>query len=169
MKSRILIAVSFGSALFVLGFIPHAFASASNIYIAQTAAGSADGTDCADAYAYTFFNTASNWGSGSSQIGPGTTVHLCGTITVPLNNSGLIVHGAARASVRSRSSSSPMPFCNLLPSMAALTVQWAGHSAQAEASRSTVTTISSWTAGRTGLSRTRPTEPVGKSPVQLGR
>jgi len=72
--------------------------SAANMYIAQSAVGAADGADCNDAYAYTFFNTASNWGSGSAQIGPGTTVHLCGTITVPLNNSGLIVQGSGTSS-----------------------------------------------------------------------
>src|SRR5271157_1591702 len=56
-------------------------ASAGNIYVAQSASGSANGSTCANAYAYTFFNNGGNWGSGSSQIGPGTTVHLCGTIT----------------------------------------------------------------------------------------
>src|SRR5208337_479058 len=55
--------------------------SAKDIYIAQTAQGSANGTSAANAYAVTWFNTAGNWGSGSSQINPGDTVHLCGTIT----------------------------------------------------------------------------------------
>ncbi|MGB9488470.1 MAG: choice-of-anchor Q domain-containing protein [Terriglobia bacterium] len=82
----------------VLGYAMPAAGSAANIYIAQSAVGAADGADCNDAYAYTFFNTASNWGSGSTQIGPGTTVHLCGTITVPLNNSGLIVQGSGTSS-----------------------------------------------------------------------
>jgi len=52
---------------------------ANDIYIAQTAQGNGTGTDCADAYSSTFFNTSGNWGSGASQIGPGTTVHICGT------------------------------------------------------------------------------------------
>ncbi|MHB8639935.1 MAG: hypothetical protein ACYDBL_09050 [Candidatus Acidiferrales bacterium] len=59
-------------------------ASAINIYIAQNTAGSANGADCADAYAVMFFNTPGNWGMGATQIGPGTTVHLCGTIASPL-------------------------------------------------------------------------------------
>ena len=59
-------------------------ASATNVYVAQHSSGAANGADCADAYAVTFFNTSSNWGSGSTQIGPGTTVHLCGTITSEL-------------------------------------------------------------------------------------
>ena len=56
-------------------------ASAGNIYIAQSASGSGNGSSCANAHAYTFFNNSGNWGSGSSQIGPGTTVHLCGIWT----------------------------------------------------------------------------------------
>jgi hypothetical protein len=64
-------------------------ASAANVYVAQNSTGAANGADCADAYAVTFFNTSSNWGSGSNQIGPGTTVHFCGTIT-----QGIIVNGS---------------------------------------------------------------------------
>lgn len=59
------------------------FSSANDIYIAQTAAGGNTGADCADAYALTFFNNSANWGSGSNKIGPGTTVHLCGTFSAP--------------------------------------------------------------------------------------
>lgn len=55
--------------------------SANDIYIAQNALGNGSGSDCADAKSYTFFNTSSNWGTGTGQIGPGTTVHVCGTFT----------------------------------------------------------------------------------------
>ncbi len=58
---------------------PVAKASASSIYIAQSAAGAANGADCADAFAVAFFNNSANWGGGGNQIGAGTTVHLCGT------------------------------------------------------------------------------------------
>jgi len=57
---------------------------ANDIYIAQSATGAANGADCADALAVTYFNTSGNWTSGipaGTQIGPGTTVHLCGTFT----------------------------------------------------------------------------------------
>ena len=54
---------------------------ANDVYIAQSAAGTANGADCADAKAASFFNTISNWGTGAGQIGAGTTVHLCGTNT----------------------------------------------------------------------------------------
>lgn len=60
---------------------PRAAASAADIYIAQYARGAGNGSDCANAYAYTFFNTPTNWGPGSGKIAPGTTVHLCGTVT----------------------------------------------------------------------------------------
>jgi hypothetical protein len=57
------------------------WASATDIYVASSAAGAQDGSSCANAKVYTFFNSSGNWGSGSTQIGPGTTVHICGTIT----------------------------------------------------------------------------------------
>ena len=56
-----------------------AFASAANIYITQS--GSASGSCTSSVQTPAFFNTASNWGSGASQIGPGTTVLICGTFT----------------------------------------------------------------------------------------
>lgn len=67
-------------------------ASTSAVYVGQTASGSADGSSCANQLSAAFFNLASNWGSGGTQIGPGTTVHLCGTITTPLVAQG---NGAA--------------------------------------------------------------------------
>lgn len=79
-------------------FAPGAAASATNIYLAQSAAGTANGTSCSNAYAYTFFNNSVNWGSGSAQIGPGTTVHLCGTFSFPAGTSGaLTVQGSGTA------------------------------------------------------------------------
>jgi hypothetical protein len=63
-------------------------ASANDIYIAQNAAGAGNGADCADAYAVSFFNTSANWGTSAGQIGPGTTVYLCGTISTELTVNG---------------------------------------------------------------------------------
>jgi len=71
-----------------------AAASAKDIYIAQAATGSADGASCASASAVTFFNNAANWGAGASQIGPGTTVHLCGTISSQMTTRGSGVSGS---------------------------------------------------------------------------
>ncbi len=74
----------------MLAILALASSGASDIYIAQTATGGNTGLDCADAYAYTFFNTSANWGTGAGQIGPGTTVHLCGTFTAPANANGYL-------------------------------------------------------------------------------
>jgi len=49
--------------------------------VAQSAAGAANGSSCANAYAYTWFNTVSSWGGGAGDVDAGDTVHLCGTIT----------------------------------------------------------------------------------------
>jgi hypothetical protein len=80
--------------LLVLGISLSLRGSAASIYIAQTAAGSANGADCADAYAYSFFNTGGNWGSGSTQIGPGTEVHVCGTWSGSAGQQFLTVQGS---------------------------------------------------------------------------
>ncbi len=64
--------------LVILALAAPAFAK--DIYLAQTAQGAGTGVSCATALVYTYFNSSGNWGAGSSQISPGTTVHLCGTI-----------------------------------------------------------------------------------------
>src|ERR1022692_300255 len=68
---------------------------ASDIYIAQNATGGNTGTDCADAHAYTFFNTSGNWASSptAGKISPGTTVHLCGTFTGTAGTNELTTQG----------------------------------------------------------------------------
>jgi hypothetical protein len=71
--------------LFFLILSPYAaHAQTQTIFVAATALGSGNGSSCANAEAFTFFNNASNWaGSFSSgKISPGTTVVICGTITV---------------------------------------------------------------------------------------
>lgn len=73
-------------------------ARANDIYIAQNTAGAANGADCADALATSWFNDPSNWGTGANKIGSGTTVHLCGTITGAPGASGLTVQGSGTAS-----------------------------------------------------------------------
>jgi hypothetical protein len=67
---------------------------ASDIYVAQNAAGANSGGDCADAHSATWLNTASNWGSGGGQIGPGTTVHLCGVFTIAAGSTMLTAQGS---------------------------------------------------------------------------
>jgi hypothetical protein len=82
-------------AAFVAVLFPgNAAAAASNIYLAQNSVGAASGADCSDALSYTFFNNSGNWGGASNQIGPGTTVHLCGTITGAAGSTGLTFQGS---------------------------------------------------------------------------
>jgi hypothetical protein len=69
-------------------------ASLASVYIAQNAQGGNTGADCANALAVSFFNTSSNWGSGGSQIGPGTTAHLCGTFTGTAGSTMLTAQGS---------------------------------------------------------------------------
>jgi len=71
-------------------------ASQSAIFYGPTSIGAANGSDCANAYAY---NDATNgwtvsgkWGSGPAQIGPGTTLTVCqGTYTFANGSSGLAI------------------------------------------------------------------------------
>src|SRR5437763_3237612 len=62
--------------LFLFSALP---AGAKDFYIAARQAGTGSGTECSTPKAYNWFNTATSWGTEASQIGPGTTVHLCGT------------------------------------------------------------------------------------------
>ena len=73
---------------------------ANDVYYASTSAGSNNGSSCANAYIYSDgthgFNASGNW-SGSptgTQIGPGTTVHICGTITDSANGTLLTAQGS---------------------------------------------------------------------------
>ncbi len=69
------------TALLGIGFFSGT-AKANDVYISQNGGG--NGSSCSSPLVYTYFNTSSNWTSGTPtgvQIGPGTTVHLCGTIT----------------------------------------------------------------------------------------
>lgn len=94
--------------------------SASDIYIAQKASGSSTGADCSDAYAASWFNTAVNWGSSAGQIGPGTTVHVCGTITGQAGGSILTFQGSGTVgnpiTLKFEAGASlSAPYCNSFP------------------------------------------------------
>lgn len=71
-----------------------ALCPAANIYIAQGMSGTNSGSDCADAHSVSWFNSPANWGSGGNQIGPGTTVHLCGVLSSNLSVQGSGTNGA---------------------------------------------------------------------------
>lgn len=62
-----------------------------DFYFAQSQQGGGGGTSCATARAISWFNSSSNWGSGSNQIAPGDTCYLCdngGTITTAMTTQG---------------------------------------------------------------------------------
>ncbi len=70
-----------------------ASAQATNVYVTPggTATGNCPtGTSTAPNLTPSGFNNSSNWGTGASQIGPGTTVLLCGTLTGTAGQSGLL-------------------------------------------------------------------------------
>lgn len=80
--------------LLLLAGLSASAASAAHVWIAQTTQGGDTGADAANAHSYTWFNTAGNWGSGASQIGPGTIVHLTGTFNGSANQTMLIPPGS---------------------------------------------------------------------------
>jgi hypothetical protein len=59
-----------------------AYGQASNVYITQDGGG--NGVCSSNVHNPVWFNSSANWGTGAAQIGPGTIVHLCGTITTSL-------------------------------------------------------------------------------------
>jgi hypothetical protein len=73
-----------------------AFSSATNVYI--TPDGSSQGVCTTSPQTPAWFNSSSNWGSGASQIGPGTTVHLCGTFTGSAGADGFLLFQSSGAS-----------------------------------------------------------------------
>src|SRR2546423_890143 len=88
------------SALFLVLLVFAVPARAKDFYIAAKQAGTGSGTGCSTAKPYSWFNTAASWGSGTAQIGPGTTVHLCGTFTGTANKQLLLVQGSGTSTAR---------------------------------------------------------------------
>jgi hypothetical protein len=66
-------------------------AQAKDVYI--TPDGGGNGACTTNVHPPSWFNDSANWGSGGTQIGPGTTVHLCGTLTTSLSVRGSGVGG----------------------------------------------------------------------------
>ncbi len=79
----------------IVGFILSApFCMANDFYVAQNSTGAGNGAGCSDAFSAAWFNNGANWGSGSAQVGPGDTVHLCGTFTGAAGSTMLSVQGS---------------------------------------------------------------------------
>ncbi|MFZ1007501.1 MAG: hypothetical protein WAN65_11725, partial [Candidatus Sulfotelmatobacter sp.] len=75
----------------ILTFTPLMFSSATNVYI--TPNGGPQGSCTSNTQNPAWFNNASNWGSGNTQIGPGTTVTICGTFTGAPGSTEFIFQG----------------------------------------------------------------------------
>lgn len=76
----------------MLAFAPLMFSSAANVYI--TPDGSGQGVCTSNPQPPSWFNNAANWGSGSTKIGPGTVVTICGTFTGTNGNSEFTFQGS---------------------------------------------------------------------------
>lgn len=61
---------------------------AADLYYTQAGSGTQSGSSCGNGLPISYFNSSGNWGSGASQIGAGTTNHLCGTISTALTAQG---------------------------------------------------------------------------------
>lgn len=81
---------SVGSATYIIGSPP----PSGNVYISQAGGGS--GGSCGSTLSVIYFNTSGNWSltPTGAQIGPGVTVHLCGTFTGTANTTMLTAQGA---------------------------------------------------------------------------
>jgi len=96
MKSQLKLWVFLGAFLMLL--MGSKTAMANDVYIAQTGGGA--GSSCSSPLAVSYFNTSTNWTSGApsgTKIGPGTTVHLCGTFTGTAGSTMLTAQGSGSA------------------------------------------------------------------------
>lgn len=86
------------AAFIFFALLSGGLARANDIYLSQSGAGAGDASSCSNAKPVSFFNSSSNWGTGTSQIGPGDTVHLCGTITGSGGTTALTFQGTGTSS-----------------------------------------------------------------------
>lgn len=86
-------------SIFTFGFLLAVLLSAlparaKDFYVAANQATSGTGTGCSTAKPITWLSNGASWGTGASQIGPGTTVHLCGLITGTPGQQLFVVRGS---------------------------------------------------------------------------
>lgn len=67
----------------IMGFF--AFSAGGQIYVAQAAQGTGDGSSAANAHSLAWLNQTANWNSGPGTVQPGTIVNLIGTFTNELD------------------------------------------------------------------------------------
>jgi len=59
------------------------------IYVSQGGSGNQSGEGgCSNAHSLSWLSSGGNWGSGTGEVAPGTTVELCGTFTEPVETKG---------------------------------------------------------------------------------
>jgi len=75
-----------------------AFGQATNAYVTSNGAAAGSCPSGSTTFTPAQFSTASTWGTGSSQIGPGTKVLLCGTITAAAGSTPLTLQGSGTSS-----------------------------------------------------------------------
>jgi hypothetical protein len=75
-------------------------AGAKDLYVATNQVSTGTGTGCSTAKSVAWFNATTSWGTGATQIGPGTTVHLCGTLTGAAGQQLLLVRGNGTSTAR---------------------------------------------------------------------
>lgn len=74
-------------------------ARANDVYVASSASGAGNGSSCSNAHPYTWINSGGNWGAAATQIGPGTTVHICGgTYNLPAGGVFVNAYGSGTSS-----------------------------------------------------------------------
>ena len=69
--------------------------SVASVQVTQS--GSASGSCTSNVQTPAFFNNSANWGSGATQIGPGTVVLFCGTFTGTAGQTGFTFQGSGTA------------------------------------------------------------------------
>lgn len=86
----------FTMRLLIILIIACPLMATNDLYIAATSTGGNTGADCSNAKAYSYFNSSGNWSGLPTgvQIGPDTTVHICGTITDSLAGTLLTAQGS---------------------------------------------------------------------------
>lgn len=70
---------------------------AKDLYFAASQAGSGSGAGCSAAKAVSWLASSANWGTGAAQVGPGTTVHLCGTFVGAAGQQLIVVQASGTA------------------------------------------------------------------------
>ncbi len=90
-------------------------AAANNIYVGQSETGLANGQDCSNTKSVAYFNNKAYWVNSNPvglQIGPGTTVHLCQTISTEMTVQGSGANGSPITILFEAGAKLSLPYCS---------------------------------------------------------